>query len=119
MLSALSIVFLFNVTSFGVVLLLGGPGPTTLEVEIYRQTAQLLNLRTAAALAIVQLVGIVALLIAYARSQERLAVTQRLRPASETARPPRTRANASPLRASSVPSLSISACRWPCSSFAR
>jgi thiamine transport system permease protein len=90
MLSAVSIVFLFNVTSFGVVLLLGGPGPTTLEVEIYRQTAQLLDLRTAAALAIVQLCGVVALLVAYARSQERLAVTQRLRPASETARPART-----------------------------
>ena len=48
--SAASIVFLFTVTSFGVVLLLGGPRDTTLEVEIYRQTAVLLDLPTAAAL---------------------------------------------------------------------
>ncbi|HZW00318.1 MAG TPA: ABC transporter permease subunit, partial [Candidatus Deferrimicrobium sp.] len=50
--SAASIVFLFTVTSFGVVLLLGGPRDTTLEVEIYRQTAILLDLPTAAALTI-------------------------------------------------------------------
>ena len=43
-LSAVSIVFLFTVTSFGVVLLLGGPRDVTLEVEIYRQTAILLDL---------------------------------------------------------------------------
>ena len=46
--SAASIVFLFTFTSFGVILLLGGPAVATLEVEIYRQTAVLLNLRTAA-----------------------------------------------------------------------
>ena len=51
-LSAASIVFLFTVTSFGVILLLGGPRDTTLEVEIYRQTAILLDLPTAAALTI-------------------------------------------------------------------
>lgn len=89
--SAASIVFLFNVTSFGLVLLLGGAGTTTLEVEIYRQTAQLLDLRTAAALSILQMAAVLALLLAYARSQDRLAVAQRLRPAVETARRPRTR----------------------------
>ncbi len=56
--SAASIVFLFTVTSFGVVLLLGGPGDTTLEVEIYRQTAILLDLPTAAALTILQMAGV-------------------------------------------------------------
>lgn len=89
--SAVSIVFLFNVTSFGLVLLLGGPGTTTLEVEIYRQTAQLLNLRVAAALAILQMLTVLALLLVYARAQERLSVAQRLRSASETRRAPRTR----------------------------
>jgi thiamine transport system permease protein len=89
--SASAIVFLFNVTSFGLVLLLGGTGTTTLEVEIYGQTAQLLDLRTAAALSILQLVAVLGLLLAYARSQERLAVAQRLRPAVETSRRPRTR----------------------------
>ena len=87
--SAASIVFLFTATSFGVVLLLGGPRDVTLEVEIYRQTAILLDLPTAAALVVIQLVGVFALLLFSARSQERLAVSQRLRPASETVRRPR------------------------------
>jgi thiamine transport system permease protein len=89
--SAASIVFLFTVTSFGLVLLLGGPGQSTLEVEIYRQTALLLNLPVAAALAILQIGGVFILLLLYARYQERLAVEQRLRPAAMTARRPRTR----------------------------
>jgi thiamine transport system permease protein len=88
--SAASIVFLFTVTSFGVVLLLGGPRDTTLEVEIYRQTAILLDLPTAAALTILQLVGVLVLLLASARAQERLALQQRLRASSETARRPRS-----------------------------
>lgn len=87
--SAASIVFLFTVSSFGVVLLLGGPRDTTLEVEIYRQTAILLELPTAAALTILQMVGIFVLLLVSARSQERLAIRQQLRAASETARRPR------------------------------
>jgi ABC-type Fe3+ transport system permease subunit len=47
--SAATIVFLFTFTSFGVILILGGPRNSTLETEIYRQTAQLLNLPLAAA----------------------------------------------------------------------
>jgi thiamine transport system permease protein len=84
--SAASIVFLFTLTSFGVVLLLGGPRDTTLEVEIYRQTAVLLDLPTAAALTLLQMVGVFVVLLASARAQEGLAVRQRLRAASETAR---------------------------------
>lgn len=61
--AAASIVFLFCFTSFGVILILGGPRFATLETEIYRQTAQLLDLRTAAALSIVQLVAVVAALV--------------------------------------------------------
>jgi len=87
--SAASIVFLFTVTSFGVVLLLGGPRDSTLEVEIYRQTAILLDLPTAAALTILQMAGVIALLLMSARAQEGLAVKQRLRGSSETARRPR------------------------------
>ncbi len=41
--AAASIVFLFTFTSFGTVLILGGPRHPTLEVEIYRQTAQALE----------------------------------------------------------------------------
>jgi thiamine transport system permease protein len=91
LLSAASIVFLFTFTSFGVVLLLGGPRFATLEVEIYRQTAQLLNLEVAASLALLQLAALAALLLTYSRYQARLAVGLRLLPARLTARPPGTR----------------------------
>ena len=87
--SAASIVFLFTFTSFGVILLLGGPRFATLEVEIYRQTAQLLDLRVAAVLALLQMAALVALLAVQARYQERLAVRLRQLPAQLTARRPR------------------------------
>jgi thiamine transport system permease protein len=85
-----AIVFLFTFTSFGVILILGGPGTATLETEIYRQTAQLLNLPLAAALTVVQLVAIVALLLATSWIEGRQRVTLSLRAASETARRVRT-----------------------------
>lgn len=83
--SAATIVFLFTFTSFGVILVLGGRGTVTLEVEIYRATAQLLDLRLAAALAIVQMTAVGLLLIVSARGAQRLAVEQRLRPDAEAA----------------------------------
>lgn len=49
------LVFIFCFTSFGVVLILGGPGYATLEVEIYRQAIQLFNLPMAASLALIQI----------------------------------------------------------------
>ena len=54
-LSAVLLVFLFNFTSFGVILMLGGPSFTTLEVEIYIQTMQYLNLPLAGILSLIQL----------------------------------------------------------------
>ena len=86
-----AIVFLFTFTSFGVVLLLGGPRHSTLEVEIYRQTAELLDLQVAAALALVQLVAVVALLLVTTRMQSRLAVQRRMRRRDETTITVRTR----------------------------
>jgi len=53
--SAALLIFLFCFTSFGVVLILGGPGYATIEVEIYRQAIQLFNLPMAAALSLVQI----------------------------------------------------------------
>lgn len=53
--SAAILVFIFCFTSFGVVLILGGPGYATIEVEIYRQTIQLFNLPMAAALSLIQI----------------------------------------------------------------
>jgi thiamine transport system permease protein len=85
-----AVVFLFTFTSFGVILILGGPGTATLETEIYRQTAQFLNLPLAAALTVVQLVAIVVLLVLTSWIEGRQRVTLSLRAAAETARRPRT-----------------------------
>jgi len=71
--SAASIVFLFSFTSFGVVLILGDLVHTTIEVEIWRQATNLLNFPAAAALAALQLAGILAILWFYARFQRRRA----------------------------------------------
>jgi thiamine transport system permease protein len=88
--AAAAIVFLFTFTSFGVILILGGPGYSTLETEIYRQTVQLLDLPQAAALSIVQMAAVIAVLVVAGRAQGRRAEALRLRAAAETARPPRT-----------------------------
>ncbi|MGH8985204.1 MAG: ABC transporter permease [Acidimicrobiia bacterium] len=87
--AAASIVFLFTFTSFGVILILGGPSYATLDVEIYRQTVSLLDLPIAAALTIVQLVAVVALLLVSARLEGRRAGALRLRAAAEIAHRPR------------------------------
>lgn len=79
--AASSIVFLFSFTSFGIVLLLGGPRLATIEVEIYRQTTAFLDLRSAAVLALIQLLGVTAILVAYARYQNRTTRRLALRPA--------------------------------------
>ncbi|MGZ4711641.1 MAG: ABC transporter permease [Acidimicrobiia bacterium] len=77
--AAASIVFLFSFTSFGVILVLGGPRFATLETEIYRQTAELLDLRTAAVLSIVQLLAVVAALLVAAAMSGRAVVHTRAR----------------------------------------
>ena len=88
--SAASIVFLFTFTSFGVVLILGGPTRATIEVEIHRATTQLLDLPLASVLALLQLVAVVSALFVYGRLQRR-ATAQPLVPAERAARRPRTR----------------------------
>jgi thiamine transport system permease protein len=99
--TAAAIVFLFTFTSFGVILILGGARYSTLETEIYRQTAQLLNLPLAAALTLVQLLAVVVLLLVTGWIEGRRNVALRLRAATETARPPRT-ASARALLASNL-----------------
>ncbi|HMO59451.1 MAG TPA: iron ABC transporter permease [Roseiflexaceae bacterium] len=72
--AAALLVFIFTFGSFGVMLLLGGPRLATLEVEIYRQTAQLLRLDIAAALAIVQMLVTLLATLVYTRLTARAAV---------------------------------------------
>ncbi len=88
--SAAAIVFLFTFTSFGVVLILGGPARATIEVEIHRATTQLLDLPLASVLALLQLVAVVSALFVYGRLQRR-ATRQPLVSGDQTVRPPRTR----------------------------
>jgi thiamine transport system permease protein len=82
--AAALLVFLFDFTSFGVVLILGGPRLTTLEVEIYNQTVGLFNLPLAAALSILQLGCTLAVTIAYTRLAARLSHPISLRPRLHT-----------------------------------
>jgi thiamine transport system permease protein len=65
--SAASVVFLFCATSFGVVLTLGGLRYSSVETEIYLLTTQLLDLRGAAALSLLQLLAVTALLVVAGR----------------------------------------------------
>ena len=92
--AASAIVFLFTFTSFGVALLLADPSHATIEVEIYRQAVEFFSLPTAAALAFLQILAVLAVLVLLGRAQERRAVTQRLVAASVTARRPRGRERA-------------------------
>ncbi|MBA2337783.1 MAG: iron ABC transporter permease [Acidimicrobiia bacterium] len=85
--SAASIVFLFTFTSFGIILILGGIGLATLEVEIWRQATALLDLGVAAALAVIQLVGVTIALVLYGRTQRRRAVQLVAAPADQRHRP--------------------------------
>ncbi|MGQ0848999.1 MAG: ABC transporter permease [Actinomycetota bacterium] len=71
--SACAIVFLFCFTSFGAGLILGGGSPSTIEVEIYRQAVNFLDLPVAAALAVIQLAVVVTALTISGRLQERAA----------------------------------------------
>ncbi len=70
--AAALLVFIFDFTSFGVILLLGGPRFATLEVEIYIQALQMLNLPLAGLLSAVQLVCTLALTAVYSRLASRL-----------------------------------------------
>jgi thiamine transport system permease protein len=81
-LSAALLVFIFDFTSFGVILILGGPRFATLEVEIYYQTISLFNLPLAATLAFVQLVCTLALTILYTKLSRRVSRPLSLRPRS-------------------------------------
>lgn len=70
--AAALLVFIFCFTSFGIILILGGPGYATLEVEIYRQAVQLFNLPMAAALSLVQIAVNFGLMWLHARLSRRV-----------------------------------------------
>lgn len=63
--AAAALTFLFCFTSFGVILILGGPGRATLETEIYNRAARQFDLHAAAVLSLLQL-GAIAVVLAVA-----------------------------------------------------
>ena len=86
--AAALLIFMFSFTSFGVIVILGGARMATLEVEIYRQTAQLLRLDTAATLALIQAICTLLLSIVYARLATHTAVPLELQARELTSRRP-------------------------------
>lgn len=88
LLAAALLVFMFDFTSFGVILLLGGSNFSTLEVEIYLRVLKLPNLPLAALLSIIQLLFTLIFSILYTRIINQ--VTTQTAPRFSTSRPPKT-----------------------------
>lgn len=82
-------VFLFDFTSFGTILMLGGPKFATLETEIYTQTMSLLNLRAAGVLSVIQMLCTLVVTLIYTRLHQRVATPLMPRLSSENTRQPR------------------------------
>ncbi|MFY9367689.1 MAG: iron ABC transporter permease [Desulfomonilia bacterium] len=68
------LVFIFCFSSFGVILILGGPRYSTIEVAIYRQAVHLFNLPMAAALSLLQICFMFAFMWVYTRLQRAASV---------------------------------------------
>jgi thiamine transport system permease protein len=75
--AAAAVTFLFSFTSFGVILILGGPTRATVETEIYRYAITRLDFATASALALCQLVAVAALVVLAGVAERRRAVARR------------------------------------------
>ncbi|CAG0986834.1 Putative 2-aminoethylphosphonate transport system permease protein PhnV [Anaerolineales bacterium] len=88
LLAAALLVFMFDFTSFGVILLLGGSNFSTLEVEIYLRALKLPNLPLASMLSVVQLLFTLIFSILYTRSVNQ--VTTQTAPRFSISRSPKT-----------------------------
>jgi thiamine transport system permease protein len=88
--SAAAIVFLFCFTSFGIVIVLGGPRYATIEAEIYNQAVRFYDLQAAAVLSLVQLACVALAVWATTLLERRLAVAGHLRAERDVLRKPRT-----------------------------
>lgn len=85
--AAALLVFIFDFSSFAVVLVLGGPKFATLEVEIFYRVTALFDLPLAAVLSALQLACTLALTVVYARLARRIARPLRQRAAAAVQRP--------------------------------
>ncbi|MCB8937213.1 MAG: iron ABC transporter permease [Ardenticatenaceae bacterium] len=84
LISATLLIYLFTFTSFGVVLILGGPSFSTIETEIYRQYITFLRPDVAGALSLLQIVFTFALMWLYAKWQQESAVPLDFRPTASS-----------------------------------
>jgi thiamine transport system permease protein len=84
------LVFLFDFTSFGVVLLLGGSKFATLEVEIYLRVLKLPNIPLAALLSVIQLACTITVSILYSHFTSRSTTQTTPRSAESNIRRPKT-----------------------------
>jgi thiamine transport system permease protein len=89
LLSSSLLVFLFDFTSFGVVLLLGGSQFATLEVEIYLRVLRLPNLPLAALLSVIQLICTIVFSVLYSRFASRSVIQTAPRSAEANIRKPK------------------------------
>jgi thiamine transport system permease protein len=87
--AAALLIFIFTFSSFGVIRILGGPRFATVEVEIYRQTTELLRLDIAAALSLIQMTATLLMTLAYTSLQARATVPLDLRSRAANAGRPR------------------------------
>ncbi len=92
------LVFLFDFTSFGVILLLGGSQFSTLEVEIYLRVLKLPNLSLAALLSVIQLICTILVSILYTRMATRSTAQTAPRSKSSNLRKAKTLREKSSLR---------------------
>jgi thiamine transport system permease protein len=84
------LVFLFDFTSFGVVLLLGGSQFATLEVEIYLRVLRLPNLPLAALLSVIQLICTIFFSLLYSHFASRAGIQSSPRSAESNIRRPKS-----------------------------
>jgi thiamine transport system permease protein len=89
LLAATLLVFLFDFTSFGVILLLGGSHYATIEVEIYLRVLRLPNLPLAGLLSVIQLICTIIFSIIYSYFSSRS--TTQLAPRSTIRKPKKLR----------------------------
>jgi thiamine transport system permease protein len=85
-----AIVFLFSFTSFGIVLVLGGPQYATLEVEIYNEAVRAFDLHAASVLSLLQLACVAVTVAVAMRLERRVAARGELRGEQDVLRRPRT-----------------------------
>jgi thiamine transport system permease protein len=85
LLAATLLVFLFDFTSFGVILLLGGSQYATIEVEIYLRVLRLPNLPLAGLLSVIQLICTIIFSVIYSYFSSRS--TTQLAPRSTVRKP--------------------------------